>query len=97
MDPATSAAMSSSGSYRRPPLLRGFEPKRVNWLWRLICEAAQIDAEAVHRALIASDVPVSLSRVQSWLAHEDDDDYFPMSIAELERNLRALIAVRHLR
>jgi hypothetical protein len=90
--------MSSPDStpYRPPPMLRGVDPKRMNWLWRLIGEAGNLDDETVHRALIAAGVSVSLSRVRGWSHRAEEADYVPLSMAELERNLRAIISTRPL-
>ena len=89
-------ATPDSTPYRPPPMLRGVDPKRMNWLWHLICQAGELDDETVHRALIAAGVSISPARVRSWSRRVEDDGYFPLSMAELERNLRALIATRAL-
>lgn len=80
--------------YRRPPLVRATDPQRMNWLWRLVCELAELRPTDVVEALHAAQIPVDLARARSWVVSDRDDNFFPLSIAELERNLRALLAVR---
>ncbi|HZX72572.1 MAG TPA: hypothetical protein VFE77_17375 [Rhodanobacter sp.] len=80
--------------YRRPPIARATNPQRMNWLWRLICEAAELRPADVVEALHASQIPVDQARARSWLASDLDDSFFPISIAEVERNLRALLLLR---
>jgi len=80
--------------YQRPPMTRGLDPQRVNWLWRLVCEVAGLDANDVVVALHAMQVPVDHQRVASWLASDRDDNYFPLTVAEMERNLRSVLALR---
>lgn len=80
--------------YQRPPLLRGTDPQRMNWLWRLICEASGLETATVVEALHAAGVGVNAQRVNSWSVSDQDAGFFPMSIAEVERNLRALVALR---
>lgn len=80
--------------YQRPPMTRGLDPQRVNWLWRLVCEVAGLDANDVVAALHAMQVPVDHQRVASWLASDRDDNYFPLTVAEMERNLRSVLALR---
>jgi hypothetical protein len=76
---------------------RGVDPMRMNWLWRLVCEVAALKPADVIEALHAAHVPVDLQRVHSWSAVERDDFFFPLTIAELERNLRALALFRRTR
>jgi hypothetical protein len=80
--------------YRRPPLLRATDPQRMNWLWRLVCELAELRPADVVEALHAAQIPVDLARARSWVVSDRDDNFFPISIAELERNVRALLALR---
>ena len=80
--------------YRRPPLVRATDPQRMNWLWRLVCELAELRPSDVVEALHAAQIPVDLARARSWVVSDRDDNFFPISIAELERNLRALLALR---
>jgi hypothetical protein len=80
--------------YRRPPLVRATDPQRMNWLWRLVCELAELRPTDVVEALHAVQIPVDLARARSWVASDRDDNFFPILIAELERNLRALLALR---
>ncbi|WP_395120193.1 hypothetical protein ACFCQI_04505 [Rhodanobacter sp. FW102-FHT14D06] len=80
--------------YRRPPLLRATDPQRMNWLWRLVCELAELRPADVVEALHAAQIPVDLARARSWVVSDRDDGFFPISIAELERNVRALLALR---
>lgn len=86
--------MKLSSHYRPPPINRGFDPQRVNWLWRLIAKTANLDPTYVHQALVAQGVSIDLPRVISWFAEEGDDHFMPMTIAELERNLRVLITMQ---
>jgi hypothetical protein len=80
--------------YRRPPLVRATDPQRMNWLWRLVCDLAELRPADVVEALHAAQIPVDLARARSWVVSDRDDNFFPISIAELERNLRALLALR---
>jgi hypothetical protein len=80
--------------YRRPPLVRATDPQRMNWLWRLVCDLAELRPADVVEALHAVQIPVDLARARSWVVSDRDDNFFPISIAELERNLRALLALR---
>ena len=80
--------------YRRPPMTRGVDPQRMNWLWRLICELGAIDAPEVMEALHAAQVPVDLRRVKSWTVSDREASFFPITLAELERNLRSVLALR---
>jgi len=80
--------------YRRPPMTRGVDPQRMNWLWRLICELGAVDAPEVMEALHAAQVPVDLRRVKSWTVSDREASFFPITLAELERNLRSVLALR---
>lgn len=80
--------------YRHPPMTRGIDPKRMNWLWRLICELGSIDATEVMESLHAAGVPVDMKRVKSWVVSDRDASFFPMTLAEMERNMRTLVALR---
>ncbi|HET6431146.1 hypothetical protein [Dyella sp.] len=80
--------------YRHPPMTRGVDPKRMNWLWRLICELGSIDANEVMASLHAAGVPVDLRRVRSWTVNDRDASFFPMTLAEMERNVRTVLALR---
>ena len=81
-------------SYKQPPLNRGVNPMRMNWLWRLICEVGYVSADDVMSALTEAGIPLSRERADGWLKTEGEDGYFPLTIAELEQNLRALQSVR---
>ncbi len=81
-------------TYRQPPLIRGVHPQKMNWLWRLVCEAGYITVDDVVTALRAGGVDVERSRAMGWLRAEGDDGYFPLSIAELEQNLRSILSAR---
>lgn len=83
--------------YHRPPMTRGVDPMRMNWLWRLICKMSAMQPEEVVEALHDAAVPVDLRRVESWMIGEREPGYHSLSLAELERNLRALIELRELR
>jgi len=80
--------------YRRPPMARATDPQRMNWLWRLFCEVADIRPAEVVEALHTMQIPVDQQRVRSWIVSDRDDSFFPVSIAEVERNLRALLVLR---
>jgi uncharacterized protein YehS (DUF1456 family) len=80
--------------YKQPPLNRGVNPLKMNWLWRLICQVGYIADDDVASALHHIDIHVNRERVLGWLKSEDEDGYFPLTIAELEQNLRALLAAR---
>ena len=81
-------------SYEQPPLHRGIHPLKMNWLWRLICEVGYVAVEDIVSALHGAGIPVTRERAQGWLKSEGDEDYFPLTIAELEQNLRVLRTVR---
>ena len=83
--------------YRRPPMTRGIDPQRINWLWRLICELGSVDSREVMEALHAAQVPVDLRRVDSWTVSDREASFFPITLAEMERNLRCVLALRHAR
>ncbi|WP_017463054.1 hypothetical protein [Dyella ginsengisoli] len=83
--------------YRRPPMNRGIDPQRLNWLWRLICELGEVQPDEVVEALHAAVVPVDAHRARSWTVGDRDPGFFPITLAELERNMRALIALRQAR
>ena len=78
--------------YTRPPMTRGVDPQRMNWLWQLILQATDLDPAEVLKALNAAGVPATDKRLTSWQVSNRAENYFPLSIAELERNLRAVIA-----
>lgn len=84
----------SAREYTRPPMTRGVDPQRMNWLWQLILQATDLKATDVRAALNASGVPATDARVLSWQVSDRADNYFPLTIAELERNLRAVIATK---
>jgi uncharacterized protein YehS (DUF1456 family) len=75
-------------------MARATDPQRMNWLWQLFCEVAEIRPPEVLAALHALQIPVDLQRVRSWTVSDRDDGFFPVSIAEVERNLRALVVSR---
>jgi hypothetical protein len=81
--------------YQRPAMLRAVDPQRMNWLWRLVVEVADLKTAQVVDALHAADIGVNAERVDSWIASDQGGDFFPLSIAELERNLRSVLALRH--
>ena len=80
--------------YTRPPMTRGVDPQRMNWLWQLILQSTDLDPDEVREALVASGVAATSKRLHSWQVSDRDDAYFPLSIAELERNLRAVVALK---
>ena len=73
---------------------RATDPQRMNWLWRLVCEVADVSPAEVVAALHVTHVPVDLRRARSWIAGDDEDGFLSVSIAEVERNLRALLQLR---
>jgi hypothetical protein len=81
-------------SYKQPPLSRGVNPLKMNWLWRLTCEVGYVAVDDVLSALREAGVEASRERALGWLKSEGEDGYFPLTIAELEQNLRALQVVR---
>ncbi|HEU4670487.1 MAG TPA: hypothetical protein VFR91_07250 [Dyella sp.] len=83
--------------YRRPPMTRGVDPQRLNWLWRLICELGEVAPEEVVEALHAALVPVDAKRARAWVTSDQEPGFFPITLAELERNVRSLIALRQAR
>jgi len=81
-------------TYKKPSINRALHPEKMNWLWRLICETGYITVEDVVKALRAGDVQVDFARARGWLLSQEDDGYFPLSIAELEQNLRLIRSAR---
>lgn len=81
-------------TYKQPPLNRAVYPQKMNWLWRLVCEAGYITVDDVVAALREKGVEVERGRAEGWLLSEGNDGYFPLSIAELEQNLRSLLSMR---
>ena len=81
-------------SYKQPPLNRGVNPLKMNWLWRLICEVGYVAVDDLVSALDEAGVQVSRERAAGWLKSESEDGYFPLTIAELEQNMRALQSAR---
>jgi hypothetical protein len=73
---------------------RATDPQRMNWLWRLVCEVAELGPADVVEALHASQVAVDQTRARSWFVSDRDDSFFPITIAEVERNLRAVLLLR---
>jgi len=80
--------------YTRPPMTRGVDPQRMNWLWQLILQSTDLDTADVRAGLLAMGVAATEKRLHSWQVSDRDDDYFPLSIAELERNLRAVVVLK---
>jgi hypothetical protein len=80
--------------YTRPPMTRGVDPQRMNWLWQLILQSTDLDPDEVREALLACGVAATSKRLHSWQVSDQDDAYFPLSLAELERNLRAVVALK---
>ncbi|HTV84389.1 MAG TPA: hypothetical protein VME63_03235 [Dyella sp.] len=81
-------------SYKQPPLNRGVNPVKMNWLWRLTCQVGYVGIDDVLSALRGAGVEVGRERAMGWLKSEGEDGYFPLTIAELEQNLRALQVAR---
>ena len=80
--------------YKQPPLNRGINPLKMNWLWRLICQIGYVAVDDVISSLGKAGIHVSRERALGWLRSEGEDGYFPLTIAELEQNLRAVLAAR---
>jgi hypothetical protein len=78
-------------------MLRGVDPQRMNWLWQLILQATDLKADEVREALNAMGVGATDKRLASWSVSDRADNYFPLTIAELERNLRAVVAEKQRR
>ncbi|MDQ7996243.1 MAG: hypothetical protein AAGC76_10360 [Luteibacter sp.] len=83
--------------YTRPQMTRGVDPQRMNWLWQLILQSTDLDPADVRKALNAMGVAATEKRMNSWQVGDRDEDYFPLTIAELERNLRAVVAWKKVR
>ena len=77
-------------NYKQPPLNRGVNPLKMNWLWRLICEVGYVAVDDLVVALESVGVEVDRERAAGWLKSEREEGYFPLTIAELEQNLSAL-------
>jgi hypothetical protein len=88
--------MTESGprEYTLPPMTRGVNPQRMNWLWQLMLQATDLKPAEVRAALNASGVPATDQRVASWSVGDQSEGYFPLTLAELERNLRAVVAFK---
>jgi hypothetical protein len=93
-DPAMSDHETPLREYTRPPMLRGVDPQRMNWLWQLILQATDLKADEVREALNAMGVGATDKRLASWAVSDRAENYFPLTIAELERNLRAVIDLK---
>jgi hypothetical protein len=96
-DPAMSDHDTPVREYTRPPMQRGVDPQRMNWLWQLILQATDLKPEEVRAALNAMGVGATDQRLASWSVGDRDERYFPLTIAELERNLRAVVAMKQKR
>ncbi|GLQ52575.1 hypothetical protein ACFFJT_10645 [Dyella flava] len=81
-------------TYKQPPLNRGVDPMRMNWLWRLTCEVGYVTVKDAVAALEQAGIQVSHERALGWLKGDGEEGYYPLTIAELEQNLRALRSVR---
>jgi hypothetical protein len=96
-EPAMSDHDTPIREYTRPPMQRGVDPQRMNWLWQLILQATDLKPEDVRAALQAMGVGATDQRIASWSVGDRDERYFPLTIAELERNLRAVVAAKQKR
>ncbi|WP_132147038.1 hypothetical protein [Luteibacter rhizovicinus] len=85
--------MNTSSEYTRPPMTRGVDPQRMNWLWQLVLQSTHLDPQRVREALNAVGIPATDARIESWSVPDRADNYFPLTLAEMERNLRALVAL----
>lgn len=77
--------------YERPPV-EGFDPDDAARLWKLIVRFADIRHDELLTALQAQGVRITKTRIKRWMAGAGDENRSPINVAEIERNLRALIA-----
>lgn len=73
------------------------DPQRMNWLWRLIWEVAGLQPAELVDALHAMRIPADQRLVRSWLLDNRDERFSQVSMTEIERNLRAIAALRRAR
>lgn len=69
----------------------------MNWLWRLIWEVAGLQPAELVDALHAMRIPADQRQVRSWLLDNRDERFSQVSMTEIERNLRAIAALRRAR
>jgi len=70
------------------------DPNEVNWLWKLIGEAAGVFPREVKAALEGASNPLPLNRVKAWAYGEQNPSRSAMNLTELVTVLEALIQHR---
>lgn len=83
-----------SPQYGRPQIAHVLDPNNVNWLYKLIAQAAGANRFEIKDALDASGSPTPANRVKAWGYGESAADRSPMNLTELVTVLNALIAYR---
>jgi hypothetical protein len=83
-----------SPQYGRPQIAHVLDPNNVNWLYKLIAQAAGANRFEVRDALKATGTPAPLNRVKAWGYGDTAADRSPMNLTELVIVLNALIAYR---
>lgn len=83
-----------SPQYGRPQIAHVLDPNNVNWLYKLIAQAAGANRFEVKSALDASGTPTPANRVKAWGYADTAADRSPMNLTELVTVLNALIAYR---
>lgn len=80
--------------YGRPKIAHKLDPNEVNWLWKLIGEAAGVFPREVKAALEGAANPLPLNRVKAWAYGEQNPSRSAMNLTELVTVLEALIQHR---
>ncbi len=77
--------------YTRPPVKHTLDPRRTNWLWKMIITVAGIEDDELVEALQAQGVKVTKNRLKGWRYAETNERFSALNLSELVRNLDALI------
>ncbi len=85
---------SPSPVYGRPAIGHVLDPNNVNWLYKLIAQAAGANRIEIKNALDAAGTPTPATRVKAWGYSDTASDRSPMNLTELVTVLNALIAYR---
>lgn len=85
---------SPSPMYGRPPVVHVLDPNDVNWLYKLIAQAAGANRIEIKNALDATGIPTPANRVKAWGYSDTATDRSPMNLTELVTVLNALISYR---
>jgi hypothetical protein len=80
--------------YGRPAIGHVLDTNNVNWLYKLIAQAAGANRIEIKNALDAAGTPTPAARVKAWGYSDTASDRSPMNLTELVTVLNALIAYR---